>query len=369
MATSPLSANEYEPMKDEASNTRQQRRRCGRFSRLTVILASVALAIIVIAVAVGLGVGLTVGRGANNGSEPTSPTTPSTPGNNTSSGNSSIWQPAVGSTWQIALLEPLELAAGATSTTPNVDIFDIDLFTNPNSTISTLHNLGKKVICYFSAGSYEPDRPDSSQFNATSIGKALDGWPNEKWVDIRSDNIRNIMAARIQLASEKGCDAVDPDNVDGYVCHVAGFSLCLLTDHFEQNNANGLGLTMDDTISYMQFLSNKTAEYGLGLGLKNAGEVVPNVTSIVQFSVNEQCVQYKECATFAPLVAAGKPVFHIEYPSSAPSISVKIANDFCSTTGSGAGSENFSTLLKNMNLDGWVEYCDHSTANTTLNTS
>ena len=119
----------------------------------------------------------------------------------------------------------------------------------------------------------------------------------------------------------------------------------------------------------MHFLANKTAQYGIGIGLKNAAEIVQNVTSIVQCSVNEQCVEYSECSTFEPLIAAGKPVFHIEYPSSSPTVSVKIANNACSGTGSGAGSEYFSTLMKNMDLDGWVEYCDQSTANTTLSTT
>lgn len=49
------------------------------------------------------------------------------------------------------------------------------------------------------------------------MGNPLDGWPNEKWLNINSANVRSIMTKRIQLASSMGCDAVDPDNVDGYV--------------------------------------------------------------------------------------------------------------------------------------------------------
>jgi hypothetical protein len=45
----------------------------------------------------------------------------------------------------------------------------------------------------------------------------LDGWPGEVWVNISSTNVRNIMSKRLELASHKGCDAVDPDNMDGYV--------------------------------------------------------------------------------------------------------------------------------------------------------
>lgn len=34
----------------------------------------------------------------------------------------------------------------------------------------------------------------------------------------------------------------------------------------------------------------------------------------MQASVNEQCVEYNECEKYAPFIAQGKPVFHVEYP-------------------------------------------------------
>lgn len=117
----------------------------------------------------------------------------------------------------------------------------------------------------------------------------------------------------------------------------------------------------------MGFLANVSSSHNISIGLKNAGEVLTNLTSVVQFSVNEQCVEYKECESFAPMVEAGKPVFHIEYPRGAPGdIAAKTAAGSCSRSGSGKGSDNFSSLLKGMDLDGWVEFCDRSTANTTM---
>ena len=77
--------------------------------------------------------------------------------------------------------------------------------------------MGKKVICYFSAGSYEDWRPDASEFKKEDLGRDLDGWPGEKWLDLDSENVRRVMKGRVELAKEKGCDGVDPDNVDGYV--------------------------------------------------------------------------------------------------------------------------------------------------------
>lgn len=105
----------------------------------------------------------------------------------------------------------------ASNTTPDVSIFDIDLFDTPKETIQQLHALGKKVICYFSAGSYENWRPDASEFKPEDLGHNLDGWPGEKWLKLSSDNVRRIMKERMKMAVEKGCDGVDPDNVDAYV--------------------------------------------------------------------------------------------------------------------------------------------------------
>jgi hypothetical protein len=93
------------------------------------------------------------------------------------------------------------------------------------------------------------------------------------------------------------------------------------------------------------------------MGLKNAQTILSDVTTLVQFAVNEQCVQYGQCDSYSPFIASGKPVFHIEYPDSAPnSVSATERNADCNPPG---GTE-FSTVMKNMTLGGWVAYCDGS---------
>lgn len=171
-----------------------------------------------LALALALGVGLTHadGQGLLGPGSSSSASSASTNMVTTANGNV-VWQPPVGSTFQIVLANALKISTSATSTMPNVDIFEIDMTGNTADTITKLHNLGKKVICYFSAGSYEPYRPDASQFMPSDLGVGMDGWPQERWIDINSGNVRTIMAARIQAAASKGCDAVDPDNMDGYV--------------------------------------------------------------------------------------------------------------------------------------------------------
>jgi hypothetical protein len=193
-----------------------------------------------------------------------------------------VWQPAVGSGWQI------ELRRALSDTSLDVPVYDIDLVENSEVTIAGLQASGRKVICYFSAGTFEEWRPDASSFTASDKGTPLDGWPGEWWLNTKSANVRNIMTARLDLAVSKGCDGVDPDNVDGY------------------KQSTGFGLTTADLVDYVSFLANAAHARGLSIGLKNAGEIVPNVLSLMQWEVNEQCERYKECNTFQPFISAGK---------------------------------------------------------------
>ncbi|KAI6912581.1 hypothetical protein D0869_05059 [Hortaea werneckii] len=264
--------------------------------------------------------------------------------------NNTIWQPGARATWQIVLRHPLELSPNAPAIEPDVDIFDIDLFDNPASTIDALHKLGKKVVCYFSAGSYEPYRSDSSQFRESDLGEPLDGWPDEKWLDLNSPNVRRIMADRIALARKKGCDAIDPDNIDSY------------------NNDNGLDLEAYDSIKFIRFLSQEALANGLSIGLKNAAEIVSDIEADVQFSVVEECTEYEECGNFAPFIHANKPVFQIEYPSKsgAATVSPNMISHICGNKDDASGSDGFSTILKDYSLDGWAQYCDGDAVRTAI---
>lgn len=91
-------------------------------------------------------------------------------------------------------------------------VWDVDLEDTSIETIGAMKDLGKTVICYFSAGTSENWRPDFKKFATSDLGAQLKEWPNERWLKLSSTNVRNIMKARIQNAQKKGCDAVDPDN-------------------------------------------------------------------------------------------------------------------------------------------------------------
>ena len=230
---------------------------------------------------------------------------------------------------------PINANGSNSSFDSDVAVYDIDLFDTDESTISSLKSQNHSVICYFSAGSYEDWRPDAGRFTSDDYGKELDGWPGEYWLNTNSSNVRSIMESRLELAVAKGCTGVDPDNNDGY------------------DNDNGIGLTTSDAIDYVTFLAEEAHGRNLSIGLKNAGKIVNETVYMMQWSVNEQCVEYVECDMYRVFVGLDKPVFHIEYPDGAPSVEASKVEKICDDQSAGG----FSTVIKEMDLNSWTEYC------------
>lgn len=176
---------------------------------------------------------------------------------------------------------------------PNRQVYDIDLVETSSAAIASLHAKGRTVICYFSAGSYEEWRPDADLF--PEHGKQVGNWPGEYWLDIRMPEVLDIMRARLDLAVEKGCDGVDPDNVDAY------------------SNDSGFQLTSDDQVNYNKAIAAEAHSRGLLVGLKNALEIIPQLVDDFDFAVNEECLQYDECNKYGPFALQSKAVFAVDY--------------------------------------------------------
>jgi hypothetical protein len=202
---------------------------------------------------------------------------------------------APGTPWHLQLSGRLQEKAWA-------QVYDIDLFDTPAATIQSLRARGKIVHCYFSAGSYEDWRSDKSKYPRSVIGKPMDGWPGERWVDIRASGLRSVLQARMDLAKSKGCHGIDPDNVDGY------------------GHDTGFPLKQSDTVNFLKWLSAEAHARGLSVGLKNGIEILSQVAGAMDWAVNEQCNEYSECAAYRSFIASGKPVFNVEYKGSLSSI-------------------------------------------------
>jgi hypothetical protein len=204
------------------------------------------------------------------------------------SASAARWQPRPGTTWQWQL-------SGHLDTSVPAEVYDIDGFDHTAATVAALHRKGRKVICYISTGAWEEFRADAKKFPASVLGKS-NGWPGERWLDIRrTEVLEPLMAARLDMCRDKGFDAVEPDNMDGY------------------RNTTGFPLTAADQLRYNRLIARLAHERGLAAGLKNDLDQIPQLVGDFDFAVNEQCAQYGECARLKPFTDAGKAVFHAEY--------------------------------------------------------
>lgn len=243
------------------------------------------------------------------------------------------WKPAPGMTWQ------WQLATPPTAPFLSVGMYDVDLFETSADTVAALKATGVHVVCYLSAGTYEPGRPDSAQFPDGSaafggvnvLGSDVAGWPGERWLDVRNPALAPIMRARLDLCAAKGFDGVEPDNVDGYA------------------NANGWGLTAADQLTYDAWLAAEAHRRGLSVGLKNDLDQVKALVGDFDWALDEQCFEQSECDLLAPFLAAGKAVFEVEY-ALAPGA-------FCYTPAVGACARGFSAMQKHLGLDAWRDPC------------
>jgi hypothetical protein len=235
------------------------------------------------------------------------------------------WRPQPGAIWQI------QFTGDQIDTSLAVDVYELDLFDTPRETVASLHAAGRRVVCYLSAGSWEDWRPDAADFPETLLANELEGWPGERWVDIgQLDALAPILAARLDLCAAKGFDGVDPDNLDGFT------------------NNTGTEISAVDAIALAEWLSAEAHARGLGIALKNVPELFHELVGAFDWVVVESCFVQGWCEETATFSAADKAVFAIEYVEEGVRLS-----DFCAE----AGDLKLSAIVKNRDLDAWVEAC------------
>jgi len=236
-------------------------------------------------------------------------------------GGAAGWRPTPGMTWQWQL-------EGTIDQNVNAQVFDVDLFDTPAATVASLHAAGHRVVCYFSAGTFENWRPDASQFPASVKGNAVSGWQGERWLDVRQWSVlQPILEARMDLCRSKGFDGIEPDNVDGY------------------ENRPGFPLTAADQLAFNRALAASAHARNLSVALKNDIDQVRDLVGQFDWTINEQCFEFAECNALQPFVDAGKAVFNVEYNLPLSS--------FCPK----ADAMGFSSMLKHESLDAYRVPC------------
>lgn len=231
------------------------------------------------------------------------------------------WKPTGGyaTKWQIQLSKPNPAFI------TGVQFYIYDGFDSTAAHVKGIKAKGGKSICYLSAGSWENWRSDASKFPASVKGKNLDGWPGEKWLDVRNLAVlKPIMEKRADLCKAKGFDAIDWDNVDGYT------------------NGTGFPLSGNHQIAYNKMLSSITHARGMAVSLKNDVYQLVALEPFFDMAVNEECFDYNECAGYKVFSAKKKPVLNIQY-----------SKLNCAS----AKSLNIASVKKNLSLDAARQQC------------
>ena len=234
------------------------------------------------------------------------------------------WVPPPGTTFEWIL-------QGYRGAIPTAEAIDIDLFDTPGSQVAALRKAGKIPICYVSVGTWENWRPDRRDFPQSLLGKPLDNWPGERYLDIRNLTLLGpILLARLDLCRAKGFLAVEPDNVD-----VA-------------DNDSGFQISKADTLRFLKWLAAMAHNKGLSIGLKNVPELSETLAGTFDWALTEDCFDQRFCADSQPFITAGKAVFAVEYTDNRINFS-----KFCQQ----AKQLGLSPLLKQRNLKEFSQRC------------
>jgi hypothetical protein len=185
---------------------------------------------------------------------------------------------------------------GKIDTSVPAAVYDVDGFEVSKRTVRKLHRLGRKVVCYLDVGSWENYRPDARQFPQSVIGRRYEGFPDERWLDVRRFHLfAKPLKHRFDLCAHKEFDAVEPDNLAGW------------------ENRTGFPIARQDQLRFNRWVAREVNARGMAVALKNDGSQAKELVGDFDFAIVEQCFQYEECGPYRTFVQNGKAVFEAEY--------------------------------------------------------
>ncbi len=210
----------------------------------------------------------------------------------------------------------------------DAQVFDLDADETTAETVARLHELGRHVICYVDVGTWESYRADAAVFPDEVLGRRVDGWPDERWLDIRRlDVLAPILEARLDTCAAKGFDAVEPDWLN----------------HHEEDT--GFPIRRADSIRFARWVAGAAHARGLSVAQKNAPGLTAAIATDFDFAVTEDCARWDECDAYLPYLRRGAAVLDAEY-NLAPAA-------FCAVT----EPLGVSAIGKRLALGAWRRTC------------
>ncbi|KAI9328536.1 glycoside hydrolase superfamily [Obelidium mucronatum] len=230
-------------------------------------------------------------------------------------------------------------------------LYDVDIETSAAKIAEIKTWGGAKVVCYFEAGTWVKTRPWASKYSgaAGATGKTVSGaigfpyeapYTNELWVNPSDPSVRSVMKDVIlPFAKARGCDMVEPDNVQGFErdSYCTGFEAktgancgsCKAGSPANKNFYIDKKCDADYKawLDFNKFLADSAHALGMGIALKNNHHQAAELVKYHDFVLAEQCTSFgssysngttigasllgskaKDCVGFVPFLKAGKGV-------------------------------------------------------------
>jgi hypothetical protein len=217
-----------------------------------------------------------------------------------------------------------QIGAGSDSnvTIPTgVKLLDLDGFNISANKVNQLNSQGIYTVCYLDVGSFEPGRPDSSQYPAYLKLQQDPNWPGEYFLDVTDvfkpgSVLATLLTNRFKMCKDKGFSAIEPDNLQN------------------DENVTGGRVTVQQQIDFNGWVADQAHAQGLAVFQKNGPDKIllkdrTGKMMVEKFDgiLNEECQQFSECTPLSEYTKRGKLALNTEYSTTlncALSASLKI---------------------------------------------
>ena len=225
------------------------------------------------------------------------------------------WQPTpTTAPWQWQLQGKIDTGVAA-------PVYDIDGFETPATVVQRLHRTGRHVVCYLDVGSWESYRPDAGSFPRSVIGRRYEGFPDERWLDIRRfHRFAKPLQRRFDICARKGFDAVEPDNVAGW------------------ENKTGFPIGAAAQLRFNRWVARQVHARGMAIALKNDPRQVKPAARRLRLRDRRAVLPVRRMRPLRALRESGKAVFEAEYELE--------PSDYCAA----AAALDFSAIRKSYDL-------------------
>ncbi len=238
-------------------------------------------------------------------------------------GSGAPWAPGAGLEFQVQ-------ARGEIDPDLAVDLLIVPLFFTDAETLAPLKARGVRIVCTLHAGVWSSAWPDADAWQPAMLGRGVWGEATQRWVDIRQTSVRDLVAARLDVAVALGCDAIDAYRLDAYL------------------ENTGLPITRGDQLVFDRWLAQAAHQRGLGIGLRGAVDLIPELMDHYDFALTDGCLERADCQLVLPFIDRGKPVYHWEFTTASDG-----GIDICAA----AREFGFTTIVKHRELDAWQFAC------------